>query len=78
MNRRKLIIRIFAFLMAGLMIVGVIAVAISSANACVPGSVPVVDTGRQAGSMLPFIIGGAAVLLIAASLIAAKAVKKKK
>lgn len=78
MNRRKLVIRIFAFLMAGLMIIGVIAVAISSANACVPGSVPVAATGRQTSTMLPFIIGAGAVLLAAASLIAAKASKKKK
>jgi len=78
MNRRKLIIRIFAFLMAGLMIVGVIAVAITSARACVPGAVTIAGTGRQASSMLPFIIGAGAVLLAAASLIAAKAVKKKK
>ena len=78
MNRRKLVIRIFAFLMAGLMIIGVIAVALSSARASVPGSVTIVDTGRQASSMLPFIIGAGAVLLVAVSLIAAKASKKKK
>ena len=78
MNRRKLVIRIFAFLMAGLMIIGVIAVAVSSARAAVPGADTIAETGRRTGSMLPFIIGASAVLIVAGSLIAAKAINKKK